>query len=184
MSLIHTPDHALRDLASLIQRFNALKPAVAKAISKSRARLNSRASLRAAVNAEYDRQIAALRATGRYVSPIEIEQAGHSAFQTSAAARSERRNYSNIKLSETVLERFEKQLNSVSIDAAYAIDNIDHELERVGNFLYPTLQPADHATLRAFRSDLTALRADIAQIKADAYEARKATWARFSLPAA
>lgn len=183
MSIIHTTSNALADLASLITRFKALKPAVAKAIIKSRARLNSRASLRAGVDAEYDRQIAALRATGRYVSPCEIEAAAHSAFQTSAAARAERRNYSNIKLSETVLERFEKQLNSVSIDASYAIDKIDNELERLGNWAYPALTEADHSALRAFRADLTALRSDIAVLKAEAYEARKATWGRFSISA-
>ena len=179
MSIIHTTSHALADTASLITRFKALKPAVAKAITKASDRINARAGLRAAVSAEYDLRIEELRSKSTYVSSFEIDLVAKAAFNTSAAARSERRNYSNIKLSDTVLERFEKQLNSVSIDAAYAIDKIDNELERVGNWLYPALTEADHSALRAFRADLSALRSDISALKAEAYEARKITWGRF-----
>jgi hypothetical protein len=167
MSLIHTPSHALRNTASLIERFNALKAPVAKAISKCNARINSVPAVNAAFNAASKAIVPALYAKSNYVSQWEVEAACDIFYKYSPESKTRKRLRANLSLSRTVLERFTKQLNHVSIDAGYAIEQIDCELERVGNILYPTLTADDHSALRAFRADLTALRSDIAVIKAE-----------------
>lgn len=177
MSLIHTPSHALRDTAALITRFNALKAPVAKAVSKCNARINSVPAVNAAFDAAAKQIVPALYAKASYVSQWEVKAACEIFYKHSPEAKTRKRLRANLSLSRTVLERFSKQLNSVSIDAGFAIEQIDAELERVGNCLYPTLTADDHSALRAFRSDLTALRSDIAVIRADLAAADRAAFA-------
>jgi hypothetical protein len=167
MSIIHTTSHALRDTASLIERFNALKAPIAKAISKANARINSVPAVNAAYNDAAKQIVPALYAKSNYVSRWEVEAACDIFYKHSPEAKTRKRLRANLSLSRTVLERFAKQINSVSIDAGYAIEKIDHELERVGNWAYPTLTAEDHSALRAFRADLSALRSDIAVIKTE-----------------
>lgn len=177
MSIIHTTSNALADTASLITRFNAIKAPVTKCISKLNARLNSRAGLKADCEAEYDRRCEALRATGAWIAQCEFAEAAEIAYRTGTYALARAKNRSLIKRSGTSLSRYDKALFLLSNDAQYAIDKIDHELERVGNWAYPALTAEDHNALRAFRADIVNLQSDIAALRATVRASERQTWA-------
>lgn len=177
MSLIYTTSTALRDTAAVITRFKALKEPIAKAISKCNARINSVPAVNAAYDTAAKQIVPALYAKSNYVSQWEVKAACEIFYKHSPESKTRKRLRANLSLSRTVLERFIKQLNAVSSDAEYAIDQIDVELERVGNWAYPTLTAEDHSALRAFRADLSALRSDIAVIKAEIRESERLAFA-------
>lgn len=169
MSIIHTTSHALRDTASLIERFTALKPAVAKTIKTTLSRIAAQPALDAAYEAGSKAIVPALYAGRSWVSQFEVREASDRFHKYGAESVARKKGRSLLARSRTSLERHARFLYSIIIDAGHAIDKIDNELVRVGNWAFPALTADDHAALRAFRADLERLKFEVEALRAEVF---------------
>ena len=176
MSLIHTTSHALRDTASLIERFTALKPAVAKTIRTTQSRIAAQPDLNAAYEAASKAIVPALYAGRSWVSQFEVREACDRFYKHGAESCARKKNRALLSRSKTSLERHARFLYSIIIDADYAIQKIDCELERVGNWAYPALTADDHSALRAFRADLERLKFDVTALRTEVLTAERSAF--------